>query len=305
MLFFGINLIVAVLISQSFAATQNPSSAPPSLEAALRTVGPSISDPFDPNLDTQTPDPIPSTSHSSESTPPPKPKPRLPQPKYNLSPRIDSTHTVSWALMDLKTGLFAGSENWNKPQYLMSMIKPWIAADYFNQHPNPSSATLTQLASMIVDSNDQAAYQYFGGQKSFDRLIKTCGLTDLVVRSWSWSLTEMSARDAVRYGYCIYSGMATTDAWTTWIVDKMRHVRGDGDFGPRELFPDRTKIATKNGWYNYQGKWYVNCLAITDDWAIAVLQQWPYQGGDLLYGISLANPTCKSIASQLLRMSVL
>lgn len=207
--------------------------------------------------------------------------------------------------MDTKTGLFAGSENWNQPTYLMSMIKPWIAADYLNSHPHPTDATLSQLASMIVDSNDAAAYQYFGGQPSWDRFVKTCGITDIVFRSSSWSLTQISARDAVRYGYCIYSGMATTPQWTDWIIDKMRHVRGDGDFGPRELFPDRTKIATKNGWYNWQGKWYVNCLAFTDDWIIAVLQQWPYTGGNLQYGISLANPVCKSIANQILRLNAL
>jgi hypothetical protein len=305
MLFVGANLVIAVLVAQGFSAIENhqQQQTPAKMEAALRTYGPQTSPPFNPNLDTQSsPDSSPTPSTSTSTSPPKK----RPQPKYNLNPQIESSHTVSWAVLDMKTGLFAGSENWEKPQYLMSMIKPWIAADYFNQHTlRPTDDTLNQLASMIVDSNDQAAYKFFGGQASWDRLIKTCGLSELVPRSWSWSLTEMSARDAVRMGACIYLGMATTDQWTAWIVDKMQHVRGDGDFGPRELFQDRTKVATKNGWYYWQGKWYVNCLAVTDDWAIAILQQWPYQGGTLQFGINTANPVCKSIANQVLRLNAL
>jgi hypothetical protein len=244
--------------------------------------------------------PAPGSSATSQpSTPAPSPTPL-----YDLSPVITTTHWVSWAILDTKRGIFAGSANWDQPSYFMSMIKPWIAADYFNEQPSrPTSATLSQLASMIVDSNDQVAYQYFGGQPSLDRLVHTCGITDIVYRSWSWSLTEISARDAVRYGECIYSGKATSPEWTAWIVDKMRHVRGDGDFGPRELFPDRAMVATKNGWYFWEGKWYVNCLAVTDDWVISIIQEWPYAGGDLLYGIGLANPICKSVADQVLRLS--
>lgn len=225
------------------------------------------------------------------------------EPPYNLSPEFTTTHVVSWAILDVKTGVFSGSENWNMPSFMLSTIKPWIAADYFNLHPNPSAAVLAQLSAMIVDSNDQVAYQYFTGQASWNRLVKACGLTDVVFRSWSWSLSEMSARDAVRFGGCIYSGKATSQKWTDWIVDKMRHVRGEGDFGIRELFQDRTQIATKNGWYNWEGKWYVNCLAVTSNWSISVIQQWPYAGGDLKYGVSLANPTCKIIASQVLKLS--
>jgi hypothetical protein len=297
MLFIGANLIIAVLVAEGFSTVENHGPPAP-MEAALRTYGPQTSEPFDPNLDTQSP---PDTSPSPIPS-----QTKKPQPKYNLNPRIDSNHTVEWAVLDMKTGLFAGSSNWDKPVYLMSMIKPWIVADYFNQHTQrPTDDTLNQLASMIVDSNDQAAYKYFSGQPSWDRLIRTCGLSELVPRSWSWSLTQMSARDAVRLGYCIYSGMATTPQWTAWIIDKMRHVRGDGDFGPRLLFQDRTIVATKNGWYNWQGKWYVNCLSITDDWAISTLQQWPYEGGTLQYGIGLANPICKSVADQVLRLNVL
>jgi hypothetical protein len=220
---------------------------------------------------------------------------------YNVHPSVNTSHWVSWALLDRRSETMIGNENWAQPTFLMSMIKPWIAVDYLNSHPAPSQAVLDQLSAMILDSNDQVAYEYFGGQASWDRLVKTCGLTDFVPRGWSWSLAEMSARDAVRYGECLYAGKATTPEWTAWVVDKMRHVRGEGDFGPRELFAERTQVATKNGWYNWDGKWYVNCLAITDHWVMSVLQQWPYDGGDLSAGIAQADPVCNSIARQILR----
>ena len=247
-----------------------------------------------------------SPSPSPSSSPPgPTPTEEAFESIYNIRPSLSTSHWVSWALLDTKTGFLVGSENLTQPSYVMSMIKPWIVADYLNQHPSPNATVLDQLASMILDSNDQMAYTYFAGQPSIDRLISACGLTDVVGRGWSWSLTQMSARDSVRYGQCIYTGHATTPQWTAWIVDKMRHVRGDGDFGPRELFPDRTIIATKNGWFDWEGKWYINCLAVTDKWTIAIMQQWPYAGGDLLYGISLANPVCKLVANQVLRLNAL
>lgn len=257
-----------------------------------------------PAMLTTSPMPTPSATPTPSAIPSPEP-PSFEE-IYNLYPNVGTAHWVSWALVDNASGILAGSENWAQPSYVMSMIKPWIAADYFNQHlQGVDSATQNRLASMILDSNDQVAYQYFSGKPSLDRLIETCGLTDMVERPWSWSLTQMSARDAALMGFCIYSGKATRPEWTTWIVDKMRHVRGDGDFGPRELVSDRTQVATKNGWYNWEGKWYINCLAITDKWTISILQQWPYAGGSLKYGISLANPTCKSVANQVLRLNSL
>lgn len=310
-IFLGVNLIVAVLVALGFSYVQDQnykprqqssasssSSSDPTLTPTPGVLGASSDPLLDSQLNLDPPeniDPVPVGS----SPPPPL------RTKFNLHPVINSSHWVSWAVLDMKTGTFAGSQNWNQPTYLMSMIKPWIAADYLNEHPNPSTSVLGDLSNMIVNSDDQAAYQYFGGQPSWDRFVHTCGITDIVYRSWSWSLTQISARDAVRYGYCVYSGKATNAKWTAWIVDKMRHVKGDGDFGPRLLFQDKTTVATKNGWYNWQGKWYVNCLAATDNWVISTLQQWPYTGGDLPYGISLANPICKSVANDVLRLNAL
>lgn len=225
------------------------------------------------------------------------------EPLYYSTPSVSTKHWVSWALLDSKSNVLIGSKNWDKTNYLMSMIKPWIAADYLNRHLHPGSATLSRLASMILDSENSAAREYFDGQASWDRLVKTCGLTDLYMKDWSWSLTGMSARDAVRYGDCIYSGRATTPEWTRWIVDKMQHVRGQGDFGPRALFTPSTLVATKNGWEHWQKQWYINCLAVKGDWAIAILQKWPDSGESYDKAIREAEPICNSIASQVLRLS--
>lgn len=277
----GLNVLIAIGVGIIYAYATKP---------------PIVVTPVD-NRSSATPSP-------SATTPAPSPTDPPFESIYNIRPDTsNTTHTVSWALIDRGSKIMVGSANWDQPQYVMSTIKPWIAADYFNQHPNPSQGDLNALALMILDSNDDVAYSYFGGQASLDRLIGMCKLTEMVERGWSWSLTEISARDTARMGECIYSGRATNPQWTAWIVDKMRHVRGQGDFGVRELFQDRTTVATKNGWYSWEGKWYINCLAITDKWVIAIEQQWPYSGGGLQYGIDLANPVCKSVANQVLRLN--
>jgi len=270
MIFIGVNLIMAVLVGYGYSRI-----AEAVLTSATITASP---------MATATSKPTPTMT-----------------PKTYGTPSVKTKHWVSWAVFDGK--VIVGSKNWAQTNYLMSMIKPWIAADYLNHHQRPTSATLSRLASMILDSSNGPASEFFGGQPSWDRLVKTCGLTDLKARDWSWSTTGMSARDAARYGFCIYSGKATTPEWTAWIVDKMRHVRGQGDFGPRALFKDRTEVATKNGWENWQGYWYINCLAVKGDWSIAILQRWPYSGESYEEAIRQAEPVCNSIASQVLRLS--
>lgn len=278
----ALNVLVAIGIGMTVDALQKPPVDPP--------VGTSAT-------------PTPSSSLATLG-PPATSDPAIPLSQYDLSPQIQTSHWYSWALLDQSTGTVVGSENFNKPSYLGAVMKPWIAADYLNRHPNPSNFVLDELSTMIMDNNDEMAYKYFGEGSSLKRFVKACGITDIVYRNWSWSLTEISARDMVRYGACIYNGDATSDKWTDWIVDKMRNVRGDGDFGSRRLFQDRTQIATSNGWFFWEGKWYVNCLAVTSEWAISVVQQWPYSGGDLQYGIALANPNCKSITDQVLKLNV-
>lgn len=278
MILLGSNIIIAILIGLAVHYLQKPLSPPVTVNS--------------------TPTPTASADPYSSGTP------LDPLEAYNLHPKLETSHWLSWAVLDMQSGKIAGSENLNKPSYLGASIKPWIAADYLNHHSYPSQYTLDQLAQMISQNDDEIAYDFFTGGASLKRLAKTCHLSDVIYRNWSWSLTEVSARDQVRMGACIYSGKATSDKWTDWIVDKMRHIKGDGDFGPRRLFQDRTQIATANAWFFWEGKWYINCLAVTSEWSISIIQQWPYAGGDLIYGISLANPNCKSIADQVLKLNV-
>lgn len=256
---------------------------------------------------TDPPSPVSATTSPSPSTTPTEGPTDPPfESIYNIRPWVSTDHTWAWALIDRQSGIMVGSENWATSQYILSSIKPWIAADYFNSHPDVSQAVLNDFTSMIVDSNDAIAYTYWGGSNSLTRLIQACGLTDVVRRDWSWSLTEFSARDDARYMDCLYTGHATSPEWTAWLLDKMRNVRGEGDFGIRELFNPRTSVATKNGWYDWEGRWYVNCLAATDKWSLAITQQWPapgrWSGGDLKPGIAAADPICTSLAKQVLRL---
>jgi hypothetical protein len=51
----------------------------------------------------------------------------------------------------------------------------------------------------------------------------------------------------------------------------------------------------KNGWINRKdGKWHIACLAITDDWALSVLAQYP-----VTLGLSHGANICKQVAVQL------
>src|SRR5690606_41483513 len=71
-----------------------------------------------------------------------------------------------------------------------------------------------------------------------------------------------------------------------------------GRFGIIEAFPpdEAATIAIKNGRYHHQDKTLnVNCLAIHDDWILAVMADYHVAGG-LEYGARL----CKTIAEQVL-----
>jgi hypothetical protein len=205
---------------------------------------------------------------------------------------------LSWALVDTVQGTESGSANWRQPNDPMSMMKAWIAADWLRTHPHPDTATLGLLSGMIRDSVDTTARFYWdalGGSATTARLISVCGLTDVVSRPWSWSTTQLSARDAVRLGVCIVDGRAA-GLWTPWLLDEMRHVRGEGDFGIRAAFPElHDAIAIKNGWFVWPADgttWEVNCLAIGPTWVLAVEQR----GAPSL---ARAGDACASVAKAL------
>lgn len=227
----------------------------------------------------------------------------------------------SWALMDRKTGKISGARNMSATNSTESMIKAWIVSDYLRElGSKPLSAQRRQQAvTAIRDSNDNAAEALYnaGGRKPvLQRLIKMCKLTDTKIEPTraKWAYTQMSARDAVRMGDCIGDGTAAGPKWTKWVLNEMAHVRGGvrdqksvtvqgGHWGIVDGLPDSVTsqgpVSIKNGftmlWADNQ--WHVNCLAVTDDWTLAVMMRYPPAGNPRtpVYGAKV----CASVATQL------
>lgn len=219
---------------------------------------------------------------------------------------LDEEGFVSWALLDRRTNKITGSSNLTETNDTASMIKSWLAADYLRRAAEageaPSQEKLHELSIMIRDSDNAAAqdiYLHNGQDDSIDRLIQICGLTDSSAHHAWWSMTQLSARDTVRMGACIADGRAAGRAWTPWLLDEMRQVRGEGDFGARSGMPPEAaaKVAIKNGWLvrGDDQLWHVNCLAIGEDWVLGVLTRYPAQLG-LDHGAGL----CRSVGEQLM-----
>jgi hypothetical protein len=221
-----------------------------------------------------------------------------PQPAVSLP----AQNFASWALLDRSTGRVSGSDNLAEAGDTMSLVKAWLAADYLRQLTGPADRKrLAQLTIMIRDSDNAAAdtfYRLNGAESGIARMILLCGLTDSAVVPRRWSNTVVSARDVARLGLCLADGRAAGPSWTGWLLDEMRQVRGEGDFGPRTAFPDEQAdaIAIKNGWLlrDEDRLWHVSCLAISDRWTMGVLLRYPGRLG-LGYGAR----QCRSVAQQL------
>jgi hypothetical protein len=209
---------------------------------------------------------------------------------------------LAWALLNRKTNAITGSANYaSDTNSTESMIKAWISADYLRQlgTAQPPSDRLALLTQMIRDSDDDAAeiiYDLDGSDAVVQRMISICGLTETSIFEGWWSRTEMSARDAVRLGACVADGRAAGPKWTGWILNEMRQVRGDGRFGIIEALPTDVAARTsiKNGWTIVGDEWHVDCLAIVDQYVLAVLIRYPAELG-LQYGAEV----CRDVATQL------
>lgn len=212
----------------------------------------------------------------------------------------------AWALLNTHTGAISGSDNLADTSDTVSMIKPWLAADFLREaarrRQTPTTDQLHMLTIMIRDSDNQAAedtYRQDGSAASIERLISMCGLTDSSAVPDRWSETLMSPRDAVRMGACLADGRAAGPAWTGWLLNEMRQVRGDGRFGIVDALPDAAanKVAIKNGWLlrDETGLWHVNCLAVGDGWVLAVMMR--YDGA---LGFAHGGTVCESVTSQLI-----
>ncbi len=211
----------------------------------------------------------------------------------------------SWALMDMRSGKIDGSANRADRNTTASMIKPWLASDYLRRtHESgskPDQARLQLLSKMIRVSDNDAAWTMWyelGQAATIQRLVQVCQLTDTRAGS-RWSLTEVSARDTVRMGACIANGTAAGPQWTSWLLNEMRLVQGEGDFGIRAALPATVakQTAIKNGWIARpeDHNWHLNCLAIGDGWVLSVLQRYPEK-----LGMTHGKDVCKSVTQQLL-----
>jgi hypothetical protein len=228
-----------------------------------------------------------------------------------LAADTQPTDFESWALTDTRTRKISGSRNDAATNDTVSMVKPWLASDYFRladqRGEKPTAATLHELSIMIRDSDNDAAEDIFhrnGSTSSIQRLISTCGLTDSTAVPDRWSETRVSARDAVRMGECIADGKASgSDRWTKWVLNEMRHVRGDGRFGVVDALPEAAAptVAIKNGWLlrDTDGLWHVNCLADGDGWVLAILMR--YDGS---LGFEHGGQVCAAVTRQLINPAV-
>ena len=258
------------------------------------------------------------------TTQPAPPQPDLLVPADPSTITAPGTNFFGWTLIDRRTGASAGSANQETAASTTeSMIKTWIAADYLrHQTSQPSSTTLSQLTTMIIDSDNTVASTYYkriGADDSITELIKLCGLKDTRRPSLAgeWSYTTMSPADAARMGLCIANGSAAGPQWTSWLLDTMKHVRGTvdqqgtttggGRWGiidglPTNLVPD---TSIKNGWTPqiYDHNWHLNCLAINPGWVLAIEIHYPWtgasgnwQGAD---NLQQGADTCAAVTRQL------
>lgn len=199
-------------------------------------------------------------------------------PLHGTNPVTGSGTFWGWALLDRRTGELWGSPNFDQPNRTVSMIKFWLAALYLRAHPEPTQGMLSQLTSMIRDSNNDVADSVFFGlggiNAEINPMAELCGVTGPYIRpGYWWASTWISPRDTALLGDCVADGRVAGPQWTDWLLGEMRQVRGYGDFGIRWAFPSdvRSTIAIKNGWNDLDdGLYYTNCLAITDDWVLAV-----------------------------------
>lgn len=265
-------------------------------------------------------------------SPSPDPTDPVPEPSPSPSPlldpavevEVDSEGFFAWAARDRTTGVEVASDNADDTTSTESMIKVWVVADYLRQlaedGDEPSDRDLSDARKAIRDSHNSATQRLYaagGYDEVVERMIDICELADTHIpekgQGW-WSRTEISARDAVELGECVWDGRAAGPEWTGWVLEEMRNVRGttdsddqraeDGFEGGRwgiiDALPDesaRDQVAIKNGWTQIgrTNSWHLNCLAVTEEWVMAVLMRYPAE-----YSLDYGAERCAEVAEQLL-----
>jgi hypothetical protein len=222
---------------------------------------------------------------------------------------LDTVGFLSWAYLDRRNDSITGAANMMNTTDSASMIKAWMAADYLRRSAErgeqPPAADLTDLEAMVRDSDNAAADRIVttlgGPGETVGRLVTMCQLSETKAGD-VWGATMISARDAVRMGGCLADGRAAGAQWTPWVLDKMRTVRGEGDFGIRKAFPTAAQpaIAIKNGWAlrTEDNAVHANCLAIGDTWVLAVVQRYP-STGDFAADMAHVDAVCQDVVRAL------
>jgi hypothetical protein len=239
------------------------------------------------------------------------------RPDLSAPVSVETDGFLTWAVRDRHTGGVVGAGD--EVNTTESMIKVWIVADHLRRlaerGATPDEATLADASAAIRDSDNDATQRLYaagGYDRVVARMIATCALPDTEISPGRWSETLLSARDAVRLGECVAGGTAAGPVWTGWLLDEMRQVRGttadkdqraeDGFEGGRWGIIDglpgqlRDQVAIKNGWTRIGAtdSWHLNCLAVTDDWVLAVLMRYPAG-----YSIDYGAERCALVAEQL------
>lgn len=261
---------------------------------------------------------------STSPTPPPPPPPPTLQ-ANTVTVTTPKGGFFSWAFYDRRTNEMAGSTNSaTKTNSTESMIKAWFASDYLRRlgAKQPTTTALNHIKAAIQQSNDDSAnwlYKANGGSASIKRLVTMCGLKGTKTNSKGWAYTTMTAQDAVRMGVCIGDGRAAGATWTDHVLEVMRGVKGTtaakdqqrrtggGRWGIIDGLPDNLvpETSIKNGWTLLfaDGLWHVNCLAIHQDWVLAVQVRIKAVklslGQKDAAGLTAAAKICSTVAQQL------
>jgi hypothetical protein len=219
--------------------------------------------------------------------------------------KISQSGWYSWALLDTRTGELSGPADRDQVSTTASLIKSWIGADFLRRTAEegrqPSADDKEQIETMIRDSDNEAADALFttiGREDSTRRMISICGLADSTVAAdGGWSNTLMSPADITRLGACMADGRAA-GPWTTYLLDQLRSVRDEGDFGIRKAFPEdqQKTIATKNGWVDREElqEYHVSCMAIGTGWVVGVMARYEIANG-YAYGAKI----CELVGQEL------